>query len=70
MFTFFSNNHLDFDGFGHMSTLEQCFNPEWDDITRRENLGQYNFLFLQMKKSHNLYFSAQATRAGCQVISG
>ena len=26
-----------------MSTLEQSFNPDWDDITRRENFGQYNF---------------------------
>ena len=39
-----------------MSTLEQSFNPDWDDITRRENFGQYNF-FIYFLKDQVLPFS-------------
>jgi hypothetical protein len=36
-----------------MSTLEQCFNPDWDDIARREDMGKsavpnYKYVHLKM----------------------
>jgi len=42
---------LDWDGFSHMSALEQNFNPDGEDIKRREQLGKvfggwvYLFIF-------------------------
>ena len=39
MYFFTRNYHLDWDGFSHCSALEQNFNPQIEDIQRRENLG-------------------------------
>jgi hypothetical protein len=57
------NSHLDWDGWSHMSTLEQCFNPDREDIFRRQNLGNIKFYIILRKKI--TFEIAQVIPAGC-----
>lgn len=48
------NVFLDFDGWGHVSALEQNFNPSPTDIKRRNDQG--NFLGHHCKPNNMLIF--------------
>lgn len=43
---FFRNFFLDFDAYGHLSSLEQNFNPSKEDVKRKTTLGRVKMFFL------------------------